>query len=448
MAAVLKLTDGNDELSLLDASNLYIQEWYQQIAPKLADGEYGDVEEQIKLAWMQTSDDSRDTTLQTLDRLAERADEYWRKRKMDGRVWIESRTHSETNSRYALLKAINPKKLDTRHWGPNRPINFETQFTREGAWRGVQPNTSPSAIVSATTIYNKNDSDGNNWVTINDTDAKGGPPGLVIFELDPGTDAPLPQNFIIAHAPTNTSLSEVNDFVTHFDAMMELDNNANRKTNTGAADDTMIEVTADTTLRWNLTSASRKLRNYAGEYLIYCVYHHSGAGSATMQFRHGNNYVAGPEVACSSVGSPGTAAYLGRTRIPGGIYNPTLLDNDYNLYLDIDITGVFTFRFLDLWVIPVTKSAPFVVRKADLSSGVLAVNGDYERTYEQTTGGLHQQTSSTAPETQGRYLTYEPGKYNRYHFFWTSNGELALPNYNMSVTVRIIPRFRALRGNL
>lgn len=443
MAGVLKITDGTNEVSLLDASGLYITEWFMQVAPRLASGEFADVEEAIKCIWMATSDDARDTTMHTLHKLAEKADEFLQRHKLSEWVWLEARSHGETNSRYAILKEAAPKQLDKRHWGPNRPVPLELNLIREGAWRGVAPNGTPTTVVNATTIYNKIDSDGSNYITIDATDAKGDAPGFLILEIDPGTTTPLPQNFIIAHR-TGTSSGAL-DAVTHLDADAELDNL--HSVNSDAPDDEVVGATVDKTLRWRISAASDELAEWAGDYLVYAAVNGSGAGSATLQFRHGNNYVAGPEVAVSPVGSPATTHYLGRTTLPGGIYNPALTTGDYDLYLDIDISGVYTVTFFDLWLVPVGRS-PFAVRQAAMSSGVLVIDGNLERTYEKTTGNGYQQSSSSAIETQGRYLKVQPGLYNRYYFFWTSAGELVLPNYNASVTAKFIPRFRAIRGNV
>lgn len=447
MAAVLKVTDGTDEVSFLDPSTLYITEWRQQIAPELASGEFEDVVEAIRCAWMQTTDDTRDAIIQTLMKLAGKARDFHRMRKLFQWVWLEARTHSESNSRYAVLRDIFPKELDKRHWGPNGPVDLIPLLTREGLWRGIAPNGTPTTGVSATTIYNKQDTDGNNFVTLPDSSAVGDAPGLVIFEMEPGASTSQVQNFIVARK-SGTSQSDLDDFVPHLDTLLEADNALLRVADTNAPDDYRLDITTTTTLRWPLTSATRKLSNYAGEYLVYALIDTvNGGGSATLRLRHGQNYVASATIAPSDVGSPATANYLGRVTIPGGIYNPVLSNPlGYDIYLDVTITPTFTVRFFDLWLIPISEGAVFSVRNAALTSGVLVINGDLEAVFEQTTGGVYQQSSSLAPEVGGRYLQYKPGLYNRYYFFWTGLGELAVPNWDASLTVKIIPRFRTLRG--
>lgn len=447
MAAVLKITNGTDEVNLLDPTALYVSSWFQQLARKLASGEYTDVPEVIKCAWMEETDDARDATIQSLYQLAEEVYQFRDQKKLTDWVWLEARTHSETNSRYAILNDLFTAELSKRHWGPDGPVDVAVQLRREGLWRYVAPNGTPATAVSATTIYNKQDADGNNYVTISNTDAKGDAPGLLIFEMDPGATTPLPKHYIIAQK-TATNTSDLDDFVPHLDSNLELDNVGKRVADVEGPEDLAIEMTTDTTLRWNLTAAARKLSNYAGEYLIYAILNQTaGGGSATAQFQHGQNYVAGPAVTIDSPGSPGKAHYLGRTTIPGGIYNPALTDADYDLKLNIDITGTATIKFFDLWLVPISEVTPFVIREAFLDSGVLVANGNLEKVYEQTTGAVYQQTSTTPPEPGGRYLQCKPGRYNRFYFFWTALGDLAVPNHDLSVTVKLISRCRALRGN-
>jgi len=442
MAAVLKITNGTDSVDLLDTTALYIQNWAQAIARRLPSGDYADVVEIIKLAWMEEDDDTRDSTIQALMQLAGEAWDYTDRELLDQWVWLEARTHSETSSRYAILSEIWPDRLSSRHWGPDGPVDLMPQITREGLWRYTAPNGTPTTAVAATTVYNKQDADGDNFVTIADTDADGDAPGLIIFDQEWDE---LATDVIVA-MKSSSSTSDLNDFIPHLDATLELDNVGSQAADVEAPENIRIDLAAGATLRWTLTAAARKMANYAGDYYVYAVAVMSG-GSGTMTFKHGNDYVGLDAVTVNTTASPAAAHFMGRTTIPGGTYNPGLADADYNIKLVVTVAGGGTFRFFDLWLVPISEFAPFVVNNTQPTGNLLTVDGNLERVYQQTSGGAYSQADTTPPEPGGRYLQFKPNRHNRLYFFWTGVNDVAPPNWAIDVTVKIIPRCLAIRGD-
>lgn len=450
----LSLTDGTVTVNFLDTSGLHISRGgYRQkvghIDPE--SGEIPDVVDVLTCIWMTTTDDSRDTVMVNLHRLADKAQKYRRERRKSDEVWLAIQTHSETNTRYCIVSDVEIKELDQRHFGPNGPVDLIITITREGAGRAIAPNGTPTTVVAATTKYNKNDSDGNNGLTINPSDVPGDVPMLTLIEIDPGATTPIPVQYMVAAKAFDDS-TDASQFDPLFEPTSELDNTSGggdlRVSDTNGPDDYKLRSTADKTLRWSLASGSRPLSVYAGDYLVYAVFEISGAGSATAQFTHGQGYITQSAIPIvSGGGTPGTLHYLGRHRIPGGQYNKTLTDpSGYDIKLIIDVTGTVTWDFFSLWLVPVGQILDLQNAAID-TSGVVVLDGLRELCYEQSTGGVWRESSASQFDARGQYIQLEPGRYNRVFFFLQGLNGLVVFNWDFAVTVKGVARFLALRGN-
>lgn len=447
----LQLTNGTVTVNFLDTSGLHISRGgYRQkvghIDPE--SGEIPDVVDVLNCIWMTTTDDSRDSTFINLRRLAKKANDYRRKRLVNDAVWLAIQTHSETNTRYHLVSSVQINELDERHFGPNGPVDLIITITREGAGRAIAPGATPTTIVAATTKYNKDDSDGNNGLTINPSDVPGDVEMITRIEINPGTTSPIPVNYMVAAAAFD-GVTLASDFNPLFEATDEADNAALLTNDSNAPDDKVLRMTSDKTLRWNLTTGSRNFTAFANrDYLVYAAVNGSGAGSAALQFRHGQNYISNSPVTVNPIGSPATLHYLGRHRIPSGKYNNELSEpsGGYSIYLVVDITGTYTLDFFSLWLVPCDKL--FELRDAAIDTdGTLIMDGILNLSYEVDASGEWRQSSSSAFDPRGQHITLDAGRYNRVFFFLSGLGGLTLFNWDYSVTVKGVARFTGIRGN-
>ena len=452
----LQLTDGTTTVDLLNPSGLYIKwdGYRQRIAKRDPDtGQPLEVQQLIPCAWMTTNDDSRATTLQNLRRLANKAYE-WRNRYRLGKrnappVWFPSSTHSETNTRYPLVFEIDIEELSGRHWGPNMPIDVVIKVTHDGAQWGLAPNATLTAAISGETVYNKNDADGDNYFTLAPSDVPGDLDALLKFEIDPDALLNTSNTRYLIALRTHSDSAELDKYNPLFQAAAELDNAGLQAAEAWAPNDIYLNITADVTLRWALTSASRPLSMHAGPHLVFAVVHGTGAGSATIQFSHGKGYITSEALDVDSGGElVGVVHYLGRHMIPGGTYNPDLTDpTSYDIKLAVNITGTYTVKFYSLWTIPIWEGLFDLEDVAVLSAGEVAIDGIKELIYEQSSAGVYQQASATAFSPRGPFLMAKPNLYNRFYFFVIDSNDLATFNGSADFNVYVMPRFASLRGS-
>lgn len=446
----LTITDGTTTVNFLDTSGLHIaRNGYRQGVghPDPQSGFIPDVIDTLNCYWMDTTDDDRDTDMHNLQRLADKAQRYRRLRRNTGEVWMAIQTHSETNVRYHLVSDVQIDQLDGRHFGPSGPVDLVITITREGAGRAIAPTSTPSTIVSAQK-YMKNDSDGNNGITLTPANVPGDAPMLTVIEINFGSTSPFPTQYMVAAKAFDGS-TEASQFDPLFEPTSELDNTGLQTTDTNAPDDKKLRGTADTVLRWTLSSA-RPLSVYAGDYLVFAAFEISGAGSATAQFTHGSGYItqtATPIV--SGGGTPATLHYLGRHRIPGGQYNPTLSNPaTYDLKLIIDVTGLVTWDFFQMWLVPIGGNVMDLKNAAIDDAGTVVMDGIKNICYEKALlGGAWRESSGTQFDPRGRYIELEPGRYNRVFFFLAGQGNLVVFNWSFDVTLKGVARYLALRGD-
>lgn len=445
----LTLTDGTTSVNFLDTSGLHITRGgYRQAVGNLdpLTGDMPDVEDTLNCVWMTTTDDSRDTVWMNLKRLAKKAQEYRRFRKPNDEVWLSIQTHSETNTRYHIVSNVVVNELDHRHFGPNNPVDLIVKITREGAGRAIPPGSTLTTIQAAVTKYMKNDSDGNNGITI--ANVPGDVDMLTQISIDPGATTPIPVNYMVACVAFGGS-TLATDFDPLFEATDEADNAAKQVADANAPDDTILRFTADGTMRWNLSTGSRNFLAYTNkDYLVFAAVNGSGAGSCTLQFSHGQGYITQDPVTVSSAGSPATLHYLGRHRIPGGKYNSNLSEpsGGYSIYLDVDITGTYQLDFFQMWLVPIGNLMELRNAAVD-TDGVVVLDGVIGLAYETTSGGEWRQSSASTWDARGNFITLEPGLYNRVFVFLSGLNGLLVPNWSYSVTIKGNARFTGIRGN-
>ena len=462
MAGTLQITDGTTTINLLNTSaGLYIEDggWKPAVAQEDENGDYLDMIEVITCTWTETNDDDRAETLKDIKRLDRKAREHWRKRLVDGWVWLVANTHSETDTRYAIIKSIDIKELDPRHWAANGPVKV-TLVIKHILWWGIAPNGTPTTVVNAETIYNKSDGDGDNWVTVAAADVAGDAPAIAIITVDPDTNGHFSHLTI---ARKRGSTADLNVFNPWLNADDELDRT--HQADSLGPDDVRAIFTADSVGRWAIAAAD--IPEYQGEYLIYLVSLSSASGGEKAKVHAaGYNATTSPNELKSIAGiyqisSGGTWQIwtnLGNVQIPYKQFVPnmTYADNfEISLYVDYDSATVYAYAIA---LIPI-DDAVFDVRSAKNNSlaGVtnnLVIDGRYETIY--TVNGSGNLTTYASPGPFGRFITLEPNQNNRLYFFRHGNFDsltservdpVTLLNYSAAVTVQMIPRYTSLRGN-
>jgi len=453
----LEVTDGFDLVSFLDDEGLFIQ-WdsYRQRIGKRDDdsGLPIEVTQILPCSWTMSTDDSRADVLIALRRLANKAWE-WRYRYRSGKrlalpVWFAAENYSETNTRYAHVYEITIEELSGRHWGPDGPVDVVIKITHDGSWWAYAPNSTLVADLTGRTIFNKDDADGNNVIELPPSSASGDVDALLRLVIDPDTTLNDANNRYILARRTHQSAVGLDTFNPLFEATDEYANTGLQTANPLAPDDTVLQITGDTFLRWDLNS-SRPLSAYVGTFLVYGLVTGAGTGSATIRFYHGQDLGGDEAVAVDSgSASTGVAHFLGRHTIPGGVYSPDLDDpSSYEINLEVDITGTYTVDFYSLWLIPVWEGVFEIQDVAALPTGQVVVDGVKELVYMQssTSGAyLPPANGSNPPNMRSTFPTVKPGLYNRFYLFALKSDGSAAFNGSASIDAYTVPRFSALRG--
>lgn len=447
----LQLSDGTTTVSLLDSAGLYLTRrgWKPQVARENELGDdYDDVVEVINLEWMQTTDDSRDTIIHNLNRLNMRAREYQRHRKTTGQVWLAAATHSETNTRYALVKEIYAPEMDGRHWGPNSNVKLTLTITREGAWRDQAPNTNPHSYTSITdqTVYNQVDVDGGtlNYFDVAAASLTGDAYGLPVFQMPFSTT----QQKVIVALRSRPSSGDVTPFNPHFNAA-----------NFGTATYIVADATAPGGQKWERTilSGSSSMENYValpaglqyytGSFLLYAVCKATTA-VFSLQASHSTSTAFVSEFATEAVSIGITTnyqnLYLGRVTLPlsgqiPGVGDPT----NYYIHLKCAWTGAGVFSLRNFFLVPTDDG----IFQLDLQDQNVAADSILERSWHYSSTNKYVQKS---PSPRGRYIRLKPNHYTRFMFFFSRSDAAGGVNPDDSiapVNLRAATRYLALRGN-
>jgi hypothetical protein len=446
----LQLTDGTTTIDFLDGSTFYLARggWEPHIARENEAGDdYDDVVEIIKVNWLQTTDDSRDSTLHNIHRLALKAREYHRLRKTSGQVWLKANTHSETNPRYALVKSVDIENLDARHWGPNRGVDLVLTIIREGAWRDTIPNTVPFSYpeITSNTIYNQVDGGQVNYVDVAAATLTGDARMLPIFMMPFNSK----QSKVIIGVRSRGSSGDVTPFNPHFNAVNVTDTTYR-----------VVDASAPGGYRWervigggsgNITNAiplPANLQYYTGTFLVYAICK-ATTSVWTLQLAHGTSSTF-PSINLGEVMSIGVTTnfqqlYLGRITLPPageipGLGNPT----NYYLNLKAAYTALGTFSLRNLFIVPTDEG---VFEVANMGAQRVAADSILERSWHYDSANRYVENQ---PTTRGRFISLKPNNYTRMMFFFSrSDADGGVnPDDNMAdVTMRGTIRYLGLRGN-
>ena len=459
MTATITIRDQYvSQLSFLDTVGFYLTTggWQQNIGLPNERGDYEDVRETIALDWMQTNDDDRATKLRSLMKLAAKAREYVRTRRLGDPVWIEVRTHSETEKRYAIVKDIIIQNLSERHWYPEGPASLVVTIVREGLWRGIAPNGSYESLVSGLTIYPFTDGTYQNYTTITDSLLDGDAPGLVTLQIAPSAGLTLDRFIIATKVLDATGLSQFDAF---FNPADELDNTAGQQSDSDAPDGINLTLTgsSDATLRW--TIAGSKMGAYEGAYHVYAVaLSNSASEKVSIAFKHGspsNGYEIGNYMPVTSGYSTYRKfVYLGRFTLPveGPLLPGYAYTDPYTIALEVDKSDTVTFYFYSLMLIPADQ----VFRAHVIDGDKVRIDGNLEISVP--LGSSNDLVVEGRVATYGRYIQLEPRLttaasylYSRLYVFhgWHYNGVDYYRNRtdDSDLDVEFIPRYVALRGN-
>lgn len=449
MASTLQITDGTTTVNLLNTTGLYLKEngWKAAVAQEDENGDYQDMIEVITCTWMETTDDDRAETLKKLKRLDRKAREHWRKRLVDDWVWLEASTHSETDTRYAIIKSIDVKELDSRHWQANQPSEI-TLVIKHVLWWGIAPNGTPTTVVSSTTVANKEVSTTHNHVQITPANVKGDAPALAIIEIDRVTG--LGYHSTISRK--RGSSSDLDNYISNLTV------NADLRSGSG------LTINADATLpggqygRWSGTTIGiayfdipNDLEYFSGYYQLYAICRASVADTITIAYDSGYNTSFGTPRK-GNVTVPQTFAgwysvYLGSIEIlQRGLAPNRSSPTEYVIGITCTKAASSNFDIALLWLVP-SDDGIFYVEDANRSSGgvyrTTVLDGAVQRAYAVDGSNIITDNNMTY---RGQFLELEPNTNQRYYFLQGA-GSFYDASDTSSIVVKAIYRYTSLRGN-
>ena len=161
MRAILKITDGTKEVSLLNFNGYHIDSWRPKIATYKGGGNFRDSpnahgrrlvqklwEQPIESINLKARGNDTDVLIresQKLRRLLEKASDYWTSKWQNSPVWIEAKASKETNTRYAIIHVSripedeNPMSAPFLQPDCSAVMDNITLFAERGHWREVSP---------------------------------------------------------------------------------------------------------------------------------------------------------------------------------------------------------------------------------------------------------------------------------------------------------------------
>lgn len=448
--AYLQITDGSTTVDFLDTATLYLARngWEPRIARENDAGDgYEDVVEVIRLTWAQTTDDSRDSTLHNIHRLGRKAREYGHQRRVVNPVWMRVATHSETNSRYALVRSVEVEKLDARHWGPNQRVDLVVTITREGGWQDVAPTSTPTTVVATTTVENQVDGSNANSVTVAAADVPGDGLALPIIQM---VDSVAQEKIIIALRAKEDD-GHLSSFISHINAA-DFQNTSNITADAGAPGGSKWERTALSGSGSQTKGAplADDLQYYTGNFLVYAVMKVSHSNVFTVQVGHYSTFGPSPlenaqEAVAVNTTTNYQAVYLGRITLPAYGEIPSLADPaDYYINLMVSWASASTasFQVRTVFIVPLDDGVmtlePAAIRRY--------IDSRIERAYSYGSSGEYWETPDIM---RGRFLKLKPNHYNKILFyFWETDANGGFdPANTTSVTVTLARTHLGLRGN-
>jgi len=454
---VLRIVGENESINLLDPDNFHLamNGWKPALAVE-NDIDYDDVREQLKLLCLNKSDDDRATNIHRLNRLLQHAS---KSEKKETPVYIEARSHGESEIRYAVLRGGGVPEIDA--YGLATPTELTLNLIREGAWRAVVPRTYglPWQIGTATTIYNKEDSDGNCEIDLTASEIPGDASALTVMKLDTEIGALLNYtgNYFVVAQRTGAQ-ADYAEFTPHFNAV-DLTyippSGATLVADSDAPGDQALQLSGAGyfTMYWTIPAAN--MPHFRGMYMVYAAVESNYAATLpTIQFQNTNSQTGDTQTIPFLVLPHKGAArvYLGAFSICPDDY-PTQLTmrDDARLTLNITSTDPNTIVTLHSLILvpisqPVFKFGPNQISEMD----VMVADGVWERCY-QTDAATNEIIATTRPlSPQGTYVRLSPNQDARLFVFryqTVSNQPVVWGEQTATATIFCVPRYLSLRGD-
>lgn len=169
MAAVLKITDGSEEVNLIDEqAGFILKEWIPAIPTyknggvfvdsplvegrRLVSKQFGNVTDTFKVDVREAGQDALIAQLQTLRQLLEKAANYWVTEWQTEPVWLEAQASCESNKRYAIIYMGSLPEDDNFYAQPfigergKAAMDDLSLVIEHGIWQDVEPGQEGNAL--------------------------------------------------------------------------------------------------------------------------------------------------------------------------------------------------------------------------------------------------------------------------------------------------------------
>ena len=169
MAAVLKITDGSEEVNLIDEqAGFILKEWIPAIPTyknggvfvdsplvegrRLVSKQFGNVTDTFRVDVREAGQDALIAQLQTLRQLLEKAANYWVTEWQTEPVWLEAQASCESNKRYAIIYMGSLPEDDNFYSQPfigeqgRAAMDDLSLVIEHGIWQDVEPGQEGNAL--------------------------------------------------------------------------------------------------------------------------------------------------------------------------------------------------------------------------------------------------------------------------------------------------------------
>ncbi len=452
----LTISDPDDTVNLDNANviNLARDGYRRKGAIKGPTGDYLPVTERLRFRWQTEDDTTRTTLLQALGRLGDRAIANRSPTSVnfnnpDNWVRMESNTPSGGGTIYDVIRRIDIRELDARHYGPDQWVDLEIEIERDGAPLQVSPGGTPVTIATGTSFDMFGDHQ-----AISAAQAAGDADGLPIFELS--APATFTLSYRNADQQTLTNYSSWLgtgdlDPSSDYDSLASdtgFPSNQYAKWNSGTSD-------ADAQFVFNPQNG------YVGTFAVYLVCrkfpmstafdtHYNYKSYEGFTFSQPSGVAPYWGVFPGAFPNPATdwaVIYVDTISVAtGGLIlgqNPT---NEWSVHFRVFRSVAREVHIAGMYLIPVDRvfAGEFLQ-----SATTIIIDSQIKRVY-----GVDASSRVVGPgaTSSGRYLTIPPGVNSRIYGHslntqWASayEGPLYDPSDTWTMTTRLIPRYRTLR---
>lgn len=400
----------------------------QKVAARNPSGDYDRVTESYEVVFRDTTDDKRAPELINLGLIRELVIHRQESTNILSEwVWLEVRTPTEANTRYALVWDVFVPELDARHWRGSDSLPRMTIFVeRDGLWRENAPSDGmENLLVNGLTVYNHWIGAETNRAHINAALVEGDAHALT--KISTTETQPASQNNVIIGMKHGYDLAALQRFVAHFNAVDEALNPLLHQVDASAPGGERIELTGFlgasqfAQLRWLLPVGST-INDYDDVFQIYAVAWADVENVVKLRFNGTDtigDYVTVPD---GSVNGP-AQVFLGQFKLPATQLIPGLSSNSYLIQVDCLIeanTPAATLFLYNIFLVPVGS---FVGGLRTLRDGappgfdVTGVSdGDLMQSYFLVNGN---QDLSYKTEVIGQFIQLPPEQHTMLYFYWS-----------------------------